>query len=65
MARVETGCANCKRCTNSAAAEFGRKQGKFWLNLCLLFIPLMVQTVTPTCRACGHKRSLHSTTVAA
>jgi hypothetical protein len=56
---VETGCANCKRCTNSSAAEFGRRQAKFWLNVSLLGSPMLLQKFTPTCRACGHKMSLH------
>lgn len=59
--RVQTGCPNCKRCSNSGAAEFGRRQGKLWLNIMLIGIPLMVQAFTPTCRGCGHKRSLHTT----
>lgn len=57
--RVQTGCPECKRCNNSGVAELGRRQAKFWGNLALLFIPLMIQAFTPTCRACGHKRSLH------
>ena len=57
--RVYTGCHNCKRCTNSAAAEFGRKQGKLWLNLATAGGAAAVQAFTADCRACGHKLSLH------
>lgn len=64
MARVETGCANCKRCNNSGVSEFGRRQGKFWFNVVTACIPLMVQAFTPNCRGCGHKRSLHRKTAA-
>lgn len=57
--RVNTGCTNCKRCTNSSVAELGRRQGKLWANLFLMGLPAMAQAFTPTCRACTHKRSLH------
>lgn len=60
MRRVRTGCTNCKRCTNSGFAEFGRRQTKLWTNVMTAGIPAMVQAFTPTCRACGHKRSLHA-----
>lgn len=61
MARVTTGCHNCKRCTNSHAADFGRRQGKLWANLLLVGIPIMVQAFSANCRGCGHKLSLHNT----
>jgi hypothetical protein len=57
--RVHTGCNNCKRCTNSSAAEFGRKQGKLWANVMTLGGVAAAQTFTADCRACGHKMSLH------
>jgi hypothetical protein len=57
--RVHTGCNNCKRCTNSGAAEFGRKQGKLWANLMTAGGVAAVQAFTADCRACGHKMSLH------
>lgn len=58
--RVETGCSNCKRCTNSGAAEFGRKQTKLWANVMTLGSVSMAQAFTADCRACGHKMSLHA-----
>lgn len=57
--RVQTGCNNCKRCTNSGAAEFGRKQGKLWANLVTVGGVAAVQAFTADCRGCGHKMSLH------
>ena len=57
--RVETGCNNCKRCTNSSAAELSRKQGKLWANVMTFGGVAAVQAFTPDCRACGHKMSLH------
>lgn len=57
--RVETGCANCKRCTNSGAAEAGRKTTKLMANLATAGIPAMAQAFTANCRACGHKMRLH------
>ncbi|MGV9359924.1 DUF2510 domain-containing protein [Amycolatopsis sp. NPDC003731] len=57
--RVRTGCTNCKRCTNSAVAEFGRRQGKLWANVATAGGVAVVQAFTPNCRACGHKLSLH------
>lgn len=57
--RVETGCANCKRCTNSGVAEAGRKSAKLMANLATGGSVAMVQAFTKNCRACGHKMSLH------
>ncbi|WP_374615902.1 DUF2510 domain-containing protein [Frankia sp. AgKG'84/4] len=57
--RIHTGCNNCKRCTNSGAAEFGRRQGKLWANVATGGGVAAVQMFTPNCRACGHKISLH------
>ena len=57
--RVHTGCNNCKRCTNSPMAEFGRRQGKRLANTVTLGSVAVVQAFTPTCRGCGHKLSLH------
>lgn len=57
--RMQTGCKNCKRCTNSSMAELGRKQGKFWANVMTFGSVAAVQAFTADCRACGHKMSLH------
>lgn len=61
MARVQTGCPNCKRCTNSAVAESGRKAGRGYLALATGGASEVVRLGTRDCRACGHKMSLHST----
>ena len=57
--RVHTGCNNCKRCTNSPVAEFGRRAGKGIANTFTFGSVAAVQAFTPTCRGCGHKMSLH------
>jgi hypothetical protein len=57
--RVLTGCNNCKRCTNSGAAEFGRKVGKASAAFVTVGTSVMVGAFTANCRACGHKLSLH------
>ena len=57
--RVLTGCNNCKRYTNSGAAEFGRKQGKLWANVMTMGGVAAVQAFTVDCRSCGHKLSSH------
>ncbi|WP_245633811.1 DUF2510 domain-containing protein [Amycolatopsis jejuensis] len=60
--RVQTGCRDCKRCNNSAAAEAGRKLGKLTANVMTMGSVAAVQAFTGNCRACGHKKSLHGVT---
>lgn len=60
--RVRTGCHNCKRCTNSNAAEFGRMTGKAFAFLMTLGLSAFISLFTANCRACGHKLSLHDRT---
>ena len=57
--RVETGCANCKRCTNSAMSEAGRKLGRATVALSSAGMSEVARGFTRNCRACGHKMSLH------
>jgi hypothetical protein len=59
--RVHTGCSNCRRCTNSAVAESGRKAGRGYMALATGGASELVRLGTRDCRACGHKMSLHST----
>ncbi|MFZ3469914.1 hypothetical protein ACODT3_27430 [Streptomyces sp. 4.24] len=56
MARVQTGCPDCKRCTNSAINEGGRKAGRAMAGFATLGIS---EVATRKCRACGHAMSLH------
>lgn len=60
MVRVQTGCPNCKRCTNSVVGETGRKAGRGYMALATGGISEAVRLGTRDCRACGHKLSLHS-----
>jgi len=60
--RVRTGCHNCKRCTNSSAAEFGRRTGKGLAFLMTGGLSAFISMFTANCRACGHKLSLHDRT---
>lgn len=57
--RVQTGCANCKRCTNSATGEAGRKMGRAMVAMSTAGLSEMARATTRNCRACGHKMSLH------
>ncbi|MCJ1715415.1 DUF2510 domain-containing protein [Curtobacterium sp. VKM Ac-2922] len=57
--RVETGCRDCKKCTNSAAANLGRNSGRASLAVMSLGASELAMGFTKTCRGCGHKMSLH------
>ena len=57
--RVETGCSNCKRCTNSALGEAGRKSGRLFAAAMTGGASEVARGFTRNCRACGHKMSLH------
>ena len=57
--RVETGCPNCKRCTNSAAGEAGRKLARATVALSSGGLSEVARGFTRNCRGCGHKMSLH------
>ncbi|OLF06544.1 hypothetical protein BLA60_31765 [Actinophytocola xinjiangensis] len=58
--RVLTGCGNCKRCTNSAVGELGRRQGKLLANIATVGGVALIQAFTRNCRGCGHKLRLHA-----
>ena len=57
--RVETGCRDCNKCTNSAAANLGRNAGRAGIALMTLGGSELAMGFTKTCRVCGHKMSLH------
>lgn len=59
MAKVETGCRDCKKCTNSAYANAGRNIGRFGTAVMTVGISEAVMGGTKNCRICGHKLSLH------
>lgn len=58
--RVQTGCPNCRRCTNSAAGEGGRKAGRAMAAMMTGGLSEGARMATGNCRACGHKMSLHA-----
>lgn len=58
--RVQTGCPNCKRCTNSAVGEGARKAGRAYVALATGGLSEAARAGTRNCRACGHKMSLHT-----
>jgi hypothetical protein len=62
--RVQTGCPNCKRCTNSAAGEGGRKAGRAMAAMMTGGLSEGARLATGNCRACGHKMSLHAQVIA-
>ena len=57
--RVQTGCANCRRCTNSALGEGTRRASRGASAILTLGGSELVMAGTRNCRACGHKLSLH------
>jgi hypothetical protein len=58
--RVQTGCSNCTRCTNSAVNEAGRRLGRATAALSSGGLSEVARGFTKNCRGCGHKMSLHS-----
>lgn len=54
--RVQIGCADCKRCTNSAANDAARKAGRFVAGFASAGIS---EVATRKCRACGHAMAIH------
>ncbi|MBA4861720.1 SHOCT domain-containing protein [Streptomyces sp. PSKA54] len=59
MARVQTGCPDCKRCTNSAMGEGARKAGRLTAGLMTGGLSEVGMAFTRNCRGCGHAMSLH------
>ena len=57
--RVETACRDCKKCTNSAAANLGRNSARASAAVLTVGISELAMGFTKTCRGCGHKMSLH------
>ncbi|MEW2179326.1 SHOCT domain-containing protein [Streptomyces sp. NPDC005406] len=59
MARVRTGCPDCKRCTNSAVGEGARKAGRWTAGIATMGLSEAGMAFTRNCRGCGHAMSLH------
>jgi hypothetical protein len=58
--RVESGCRDCKKCTNSGYANAGRNTGRVGIGVVTLGMSETVMAGTKNCRICGHKLSLHT-----
>lgn len=58
--RVESGCRDCKKCTNSGYANLGRNAGRATAAVFSLGTSEAVMAGTKNCRICGHKLSLHT-----
>ena len=60
--RVLTGCMDCKRCTNSGAANAGRRTGRGLTAIATGGLSEAARVTTKNCKACGHKLSVHAST---
>jgi hypothetical protein len=59
MVQVTSGCRDCKKCTNSSIANFGRDSGRASAAILSIGISELARVGTKNCRICGHKLSLH------
>jgi hypothetical protein len=57
--KVDIGCRDCKRWTNSMTANAGRKAAKGMTLLMTGGMSGMVSAMRKKCRQCGHQMSLH------
>lgn len=55
--RIQTSCRDCKRCTNSGAANATRAVGRAAANVYTLGA---VELFSKKCKGCGHVMSLHN-----
>ncbi|MCK6109882.1 SHOCT domain-containing protein [Micrococcus luteus] len=56
---VKLACRDCKKCTNSEVANFGRNAGRVTAALITSGVSELGFLATKTCRQCGHALSLH------
>ena len=56
---VESGCRDCKKCTNSSVANLGRNTGRATAALMTGGLSEAGFLFTKKCRGCGHPLSLH------
>lgn len=52
-------CRDCKRCTNSKLANFGRRYGRAVAFAYTVGLSEAVMATQKKCRECGHQMSLH------
>jgi len=57
--RIYTGCRDCKKCTNSVVANFGRNTGRVTAGLMTAGASELGMASMKKCRICGHQLSLH------
>ncbi len=60
--KVETGCRDCKACTNSGIANAGRGAGRATAAVMTVGLSEVARGFTKNCSVCGHKLSLHQGT---
>lgn len=60
MGKIELACRDCKKCTNSAAANLGRNAGRTTAALLTSGLSEVgMRGFAKKCRQCGHQLSLH------
>jgi hypothetical protein len=57
--KVKTGCRDCRKCTNSKAANFGRNTGRGFMAYATVGMSELALATRKSCRICGHQLSLH------
>lgn len=57
--KVETGCRDCRKCTNSIASNFGRNSGRLLAGVASAGLSEVGLGLRKKCRICGHQLSLH------
>ncbi len=60
--KVFTACRDCKNCTNSDLAHFGRRTGRRTAMLMTVGASEVALATKRKCRQCGHQMSLHGQT---
>ncbi|WP_186627289.1 DUF4229 domain-containing protein [Rhodococcus sp. BP22] len=57
--RVYTACRDCKNCTSSDLAHFGRQTGRKTAAIVTIGVSEAAMATKKKCRQCGHQMSLH------
>lgn len=57
--KVQGGCRDCKKCTNSVVANFGRNTGRWTAAVTTVGMSEVGFMARKKCRSCGHQLSLH------
>ena len=57
--RVYTACRDCKNCTSSELAHFGRQTGRKTAAIVTIGVSEAAMATKKKCRQCGHQMSLH------